>query len=259
MVRELNSNLSIPQPKSVVGANLLQVWQSEGSHSGDLTLRFHSGDPIRCHKFVLACRSEKFKALLDGGFSESHQSEISIEEGDTASSTASAAASASAKRQKIDEDRSQRPENIAWTVAFRVFIEFLYSGKLDFDEDDRLKDSDVVTQLLRLSDQYLVPDLKECLEYWLQFSIEASNAAFLFSYADECEAQRLRSACLSYIVTYYDQCSSFDFWTLLSPELRSEIEANIQTRFRRRRGRSESAPNSQNSEDDPLNRKRKRK
>jgi hypothetical protein len=256
LIRELNSNLSIPKPKPAVGNDLFKCWQpsSASDHTSDFTLDLGNGDTIKVHKFVLSSRSQKFKALFESGLSESSQTLLLVTPDDVLPN-----AEPNKRQKTIGSTEHPQGPGPVWLTAFRVFIEFLYSGDLDFEIDKRLSDSDVVMQLLKLSDQYLVNDLKEHLEYWLQSSIDAHNAAFLFSFADECGAFRLRSASLSYIVCHYDHCMNAEFWTQLSHDLRSEVEANIQTRFRRRREKSGSPSSSQNgAEEETKTRKRKR-
>lgn len=83
-----------------------------------------------------------------------------------------------------------------------LMIQFLYSGTLS---ETKLQDSDTVLSLLQLSDQYLINDLKEYLEYFLQGSVDVDNCCFLYTFAKKCNADRLATICQNLINKEFEQ------------------------------------------------------
>lgn len=71
---------------------------------------------------------------------------------------------------------------------FRVFLEYLYSGRL---RDESLSVEQLV-ELLLLSDRYEVDSLKQTCEYALQPSIDLDSALYFFTMADQYNARILK-------------------------------------------------------------------
>jgi hypothetical protein len=71
---------------------------------------------------------------------------------------------------------------------FRIFLEYLYSGRL---RDDSLSIEQLV-ELLLLSDRYEVDSLKQTCEYALQHSIDLDSALYFFNMADQYNARILK-------------------------------------------------------------------
>lgn len=72
--------------------------------------------------------------------------------------------------------------------VFRVFLEYLYSGRL---RQSSLT-TDQFTELLLLSDRYEVDSLKQACEYGLHSSIDEDSVLYFLSMADQYNAKTLR-------------------------------------------------------------------
>lgn len=71
---------------------------------------------------------------------------------------------------------------------FKIFLEYLYSGKLR----QQMLSTEQLVEVLLLSDRYEVDTLKQACEYALQSSIDVDSVLYLISTADQFNAQYLR-------------------------------------------------------------------
>lgn len=73
-------------------------------------------------------------------------------------------------------------------VIFRVFLEYLYSGRLR----PASLTTDQLAELLLLSDRYEMDLLKQACEYCLQPSVNEDTVFYLLSLAEQYNAKILR-------------------------------------------------------------------
>jgi N-acetylneuraminic acid mutarotase len=144
------------------------------------------GKYIHCHRAILACQCERFRALLSAGMKESRENEIIIDD---------------------------------WSYeAYYALITYIYTGKLP-------SDCSRVDELLGLADQYTFDPLKSLTEKILINSIEVDNACHLLTIADRYSAKELKKFCLGFILKSFDQVVATDAFEQLSavPQLLMEV------------------------------------
>lgn len=144
------------------------------------------GRPIHCHRAILACQCERFRALLSAGMKESSDQEIVIRD---------------------------------WSYeAYLALITYVYTGKLT-------PDCARVDELLGLADQYTFDSLKQLSEKLLVNSIELDNVCHLLKVSDRYGASELKKSCLSFILKSFDQVVTTQAFEELSavPALLMEV------------------------------------
>ena len=144
------------------------------------------GRPIYCHRAILACQCERFKALLSAGMRETTEKEITISD---------------------------------WTYdAYLALITYIYTGRLPAD-------CRRVDEVLGLADQYTFDPLKQLTEKILVNSIEIENVCHLLKIADRYVAADLKKSCLSFILKSFDQVVATESFEQLSsaPQLLMEV------------------------------------
>jgi len=116
---------------------------------------------FRCHKFILAARSEVFAAMLRHEFLEKQNSRVDVKE--------------------IDAE------------TMELLLHYVYTGQVqDFNKVS-------VVDLFKAADRYRLEDLKHVCEEELIERVEASNAADILSLAHKYNAQPLKSFSLAMI------------------------------------------------------------
>jgi hypothetical protein len=144
------------------------------------------GKTIFCHRAILACQCERFRALLTAGMKESAEHEIVIQD---------------------------------WSYdAYLALITYLYTGKLTAD-------CKKVDELLGLADQYTFDALKQLTEKILINSIEIENVCHLLRISDRYGARELKKSCLTFILKSFDQVVTTQAFEELSavPALLMEV------------------------------------
>jgi hypothetical protein len=144
------------------------------------------GKTIFCHRAILACQCERFRALLSANMRESSEKEITIHD---------------------------------WSYeAFMVLITYIYTGRLPAD-------CDKVDEVLGLADQYTFDSLKHITERILINSVEVNNVCYLLKIADQYGARELKQNCLTFILKSFDQVVATDAFEQLSsvPHLLMEV------------------------------------
>lgn len=153
-----------------------------------------NGERIYSHRVILAARCPYFKRMFEGSFKERDQSEFSI-------------------------------ENEVSRESFLSMLEFLYTGEESIVRDDN------VVELLALSDRFMIEDLKQLCEYFLERTIASYNSLIGLSESDDDEdivdacdstaallevgdrylAHRLKRVCLETMCSYGERN-----WRLIS-------------------------------------------
>ena len=144
------------------------------------------GKPIHCHRAILACQCERFRALLSAGMRESRDNEIVISD---------------------------------WTHdAYLALLTYVYTGRLPAD-------CGKVDELLGLADQYTFDSLKVLTEKILINSIDLHNVCHLLKISDRYGASELKKCCLSFILKSFDQVVATEAFEELSsvPQLLMEV------------------------------------
>jgi N-acetylneuraminic acid mutarotase len=144
------------------------------------------GKPIYCHRAILACQCDRFRALLSANMRESTEKEIVIHE---------------------------------WSYdAYMALITYIYTGRLPTD-------CGRVDEVLGLADQYTFDSLKQLTEKLLINSIEIDNVCHLLKIADRYGANDLKKQCLCFILKSFDQVVATDAFEQLSqvPQLLMEV------------------------------------
>lgn len=110
--------------------------------------------------------------------------------------------------------------------AVRVFIRFLYSSCY---EEDKFEEH--ALHLLVLSHAYVVPQLKQLCEWWLEHRLlTTENAIDLFQLAMLCDAPRLSLMCHRFILKNFKPVSVTDGWKAMKeshPILEREISESL--------------------------------
>jgi len=170
-------------PASTLASDLKAMFNSEiGS---DVKL-IAEGKHINAHKFILAARSETFRAMLMGGLKESTQSEIHVGE-------------------------------IKLHVLSKL-VEFLYTDLVDLD-------GDTVVDLFVAADKFQVGRLRAICENFLFSNINIENVCTIFDTAEKLkEAGKLRHFCFNWIVNNWgDVMRSPEGFQALDRDLQVEI------------------------------------
>lgn len=142
------------------------------------------GQRVRCHRAILAARSDHFRAMFTSGMRESREHEIVLE-------------------------HTRLP-------VFIALLEYIYA-------DTVAVSAEMAMELFAAADLYTLDRLKGLCEMIVQKSITYENAATLFQSADDLHATRLREICLGYLVRNFDMVSKTDEFTNLSRELILEV------------------------------------
>lgn len=82
--------------------------------------------------------------------------------------------------------------------AFRLFLEYLYTGGLP-----EILPFELCTELLHLSDQYLVPHLKRLTELRTQRYVSKETVLELYQLSKDLKAPELHQFCLKFILKHY--------------------------------------------------------
>ncbi|KYB25250.1 uncharacterized protein LOC100141518 [Tribolium castaneum] len=133
---------------------------------------------IKAHRVIVAARCDWFRRALLSGMREAIDKKIIIHDTNP--------------------------------FLFRIFLEYLYSGRL---RDDSLSIEQLV-ELLLLSDRYEVDSLKQTCEYALQHSIDLDSALYFFNMADQYNARILKNFCLNFIAQHHELTESEVFFEL---------------------------------------------
>jgi len=112
-------------------------------------LSFHvNGVDIRAHKVILAARCPYFRRMFEGNFKEKDQAAFTVEDGTS-------------------------------TESFLAMLEFLYTGA------ETVVRSDTAVELLSLGDRFMVEDLKQLSESFLERTVAATYISLIGNCEDE--------------------------------------------------------------------------
>ncbi|KAL3270189.1 hypothetical protein HHI36_009246 [Cryptolaemus montrouzieri] len=141
---------------------------------------------IQAHRVIVASRCDWFRKALSSGMREDIDKKIVIHDTNP--------------------------------TIFRIFLEYLYSGKLS---PSSLTNEQLV-DLLVLSDRFEVDTLRQASETALETTVDSDNAIYLLSLADNYNAKSLRNHCLDFIAQHQELTESEVFY-----ELPSDLQAVI--------------------------------
>ncbi|XP_045474802.1 uncharacterized protein LOC123680773 [Harmonia axyridis] len=148
---------------------------------------------IKAHRVVVASRCDWFRKALLSGMKEDIDKKIVIHE--------------------------TNPE------TFKIFLEYLYSGKLSPSSITH----EQLVDLVVLSDRFEVDSLKQACEMALEVTIDTENAIYLLSLADSYNAKTLKVNCLDFIAKH-QELTETDLFFELHSELQVVIFDHIWTR-----------------------------
>jgi len=149
---------NIPVPQCNLPDNFGKMLET-GDFS-DVTLSI-KGEQIKAHKFLLAARSNVFKAMFEHSLKESETGLVNVEE--------------------IDVD------------TVKHMLQFMYTGNVPE------LSVDVAMGLLAAGDRYALDDLKVICEKFLGKSLEVDNIMQVLVLADLHSAEKLKRCCLEFI------------------------------------------------------------
>lgn len=132
------------------------------------------GESFKCHKAILASRSEYFESMFSGRMAESSQSTIEW--------------------------------NDIPSKAFGLLLEFIYTGSLSDSS------SLVSTELLILADRFLFDDLKLACEAAISKTVSMSNAVDLLSMAHTYSAKNIQRSVARFIMKNRHELSKTPEW-----------------------------------------------
>eukprot|EP01102_Stenamoeba_stenopodia_P019819 TRINITY_DN756_c0_g2_i1.p1 TRINITY_DN756_c0_g2~~TRINITY_DN756_c0_g2_i1.p1 ORF type:complete len:946 (+),score=195.85 TRINITY_DN756_c0_g2_i1:30-2840(+) len=167
----------------------------------DVVFVLKDGKTAAAHRIILASWSDFFKALFTNGMRESSQQEIRL------------------------DDVSH--------AAFSLMLVFMYSGGKDVVlSENKMKkivnisDTDateLIVELLLLSDQFGIPQLKGHCVRALYNSLTIDNACQLVCFADDMELAQFKDHCLSFIESHFNSISKTDLFLELPSHILLEI------------------------------------
>ncbi|XWS09009.1 hypothetical protein CRYUN_Cryun40dG0048800 [Craigia yunnanensis] len=127
------------------------------------------GRRFYAHRICLLASSDAFRAMFDGGYREKDARDIEI-------------------------------PNIRWEV-FELMMRFIYTGSVDVTLD-------IVQDLLRAADQYLLEGLKRLCEYTIAQDISLANVSSMYELSEAFHAISLRHTCILFILKHFDKLSA---------------------------------------------------
>ncbi|XP_076648844.1 RCC1 and BTB domain-containing protein 1-like isoform X2 [Halictus rubicundus] len=167
-----------------LGVNLRSNTFSSTPDTSDLTIEVQ-GKPIYVHKAILKIRSEYFEGMFQGDWKENNDSVL-------------------------------QERNFSY-AAYRAFLKFLYTGKLDVAADNSV-------ELLQMADFFNDDHLKAICEDALIEDISTVNVAFLYSVAVQYNAMVLKKHCVKFGVRRMsDVVKSTSFSELTNETMRNFI------------------------------------
>jgi len=137
--RAQSAGIDLTIPPSTFGVEMCVAVNSK--YCADVSFMVN-GEHIYSHKVVLAGRCPYFQRMFEGNFKERDQGTFSITDGTS-------------------------------TESFLVMLEFLYTG------DELVVQEDNVVELLSLSDRFMIEDLKQLCEYFLERTVASSYIALI--------------------------------------------------------------------------------
>ncbi|XP_057438771.1 ARM REPEAT PROTEIN INTERACTING WITH ABF2-like [Lotus japonicus] len=148
------------------------------------------GKRFYAHKVCLLASSDPFRAMFDGGYRESEAKDIEI-------------------------------PNIKWNV-FELMMRFIYTGTVEVKLD-------IVEDLLRAADQYLLDGLKCLCEKAISQVISVENVTIMYGMSEVYNATSLRNSCILFVLEQFDKLSakpwSSRFLSCIAPEIRDFFSA----------------------------------
>eukprot|EP01125_Pyxidicula_operculata_P009120 TRINITY_DN3021_c0_g1_i1.p1 TRINITY_DN3021_c0_g1~~TRINITY_DN3021_c0_g1_i1.p1 ORF type:complete len:362 (-),score=72.48 TRINITY_DN3021_c0_g1_i1:163-1248(-) len=144
---------------------------------------------VHAHRAILASRSEVFEALLCGPMAKESQEYIEI---------------------------TDCPYD-----SFLLFLQFLYSCKMKDTDPDEEKRAYKAIDLLRLSDQYFISDLKIATQQWLKKYIDKKNVFEFIKLSTMYNASKLLKHIVYFTAQNYHYMSNQPEWEEMTDEFKS--------------------------------------
>jgi len=132
-------------PGSTFAADLRAAVNSK--HFSDLSFRVNDAE-VHAHKVILAARCPYFQRMFEGNFKERDQSAFTVDDGTS-------------------------------TESFYAMLEFLYTGA------ETVVRSDTAVELLSLGDRFMIEDLKQLCESFLERTVAATYISLIGNCEDE--------------------------------------------------------------------------
>ncbi|KAK1277587.1 ARM REPEAT PROTEIN INTERACTING WITH ABF2 [Acorus gramineus] len=127
------------------------------------------GKRFYAHRIALLASSDAFRAMFDGGYREKDARDIEI-------------------------------PNIRWDV-FKLMMRYIYTGSVEVSQVT----PDMVQDLLRAADQYLLEGLKRLCEYDIAKGISLDNIFSMYELSEAFHAMSLRHTCIMFILEKFDK------------------------------------------------------
>lgn len=152
----------------------------------ELVLQDDEGGEVRfkAHKIVLACRSPVFRTMISGRFKEGSEREISLP--------------------------MHRPS------AFATVLQYMYTDRADLTEDDAV-------EVLLMSNEYGLDQLKALCEEFIQGGIDVENVAWLFELSERNRATQLKAFCEYFVLNKLHEVSQTEGYRNLSEDAKIQL------------------------------------
>jgi len=152
----------------------------------ELVLRNDDGTNVRffAHKLVLACRSPVFRSMIAGHFKESAEREISLP--------------------------MHQPS------AFATLLQYIYTDRADLTEDDAV-------EVLLMSNEYGLDQLKAQCEDFIHESIDIENVAWLFEISERNRANQLKAFCEYFMLNKLSEVAQTEGYKNLSDDIKAML------------------------------------
>ncbi|KAH6826055.1 ARM repeat protein interacting with ABF2 [Perilla frutescens var. hirtella] len=187
LCRLANKASSLCPVEAAPPSPIVQVYLGEqyvnSSTLSDVTFLVE-GKRFYAHRICLLASSDAFRAMFDGGYRERDAKDIEI-------------------------------PNIRWDV-FELMMRYIYTGSVEVS-------SDIVQDVLRAADQYLLEGLKRLCEYTIAQDISVENVSLMYELSEAFNAMSLRHACILFILENYNKLCIMPWYSQMIQRILPEI------------------------------------
>jgi len=186
---------------SQLHCDMMQLLKAS-SEFGDVILKSQEGERFKSHRFVLAARSEYFRAMFSGNFKESHHQEISLSE--------------------VSSD------------CLSTLLNFLYTDTI---EDPFLVNNQTAIDLMGLCDQYFFLDKVKifCEKAVVKNGIDIDSALEVLQFAQQQNSTLLVRYCVKLVAMEFEKVD-LEMFENLAGELKKEIQ-NVKQHLDSKKGK----------------------
>ncbi|KAG5307920.1 BTBD9 protein, partial [Acromyrmex insinuator] len=146
-----------------------------------------AGQKFRCHKLILAARSEYFRALLFGGMKESTQSEIEL--------------------------------TVSSLHAFKGLLKYIYTGRMSLTNER----DEVILDILALAHLYGFMDLESAISDYLKEILSIKNICSILDTAFLYHMEFLTNVCFEYMDVHASEVVQHESFLHLSSAALTEL------------------------------------